>query len=70
MKLIFLTLLIAFVQTSYGASELPAVNNPKPYQKDAVIKSLICLDTSRGDEERIAKLRNWVAENLSYLGDV
>jgi hypothetical protein len=70
MKLILLTLLIAFVQISYGASELPAVNNPKPYQKDAVIKLLICLDTSRGDEERIAKLRNWVAENLSYLGDV
>ena len=43
---------------------------PIRYQKDAAVNSLRCLETSRGDEERIAKLRNWVAENLSYFGDV
>ena len=43
---------------------------PIRYQKDAAVNSLRCLDTSRGDEERIAKLRNWVAENLSDLGDI
>ena len=43
---------------------------PIRYQKDAAVNSLRCLETSRGDEERIAKLRNWVAENLSYSGDV
>ncbi len=43
---------------------------PIRYQKDAVVNSLRCLETSRGDEERIAKLRNWVAESLSDLGDI
>ena len=43
---------------------------PNRYQKDAAVNSLRCLETSRGDEERIAKLRNWVAENLCQLCDV
>jgi hypothetical protein len=70
MKPILIILLSAFIQSACGASELPAVHKPEQYQKDAVINSHRCLDTSRGDEERIAKLRNWVADNLSDLGDV
>ena len=70
MKPTLIVLLSAFIQAAFGASELPAVHKPESYPKDAVTNSLRCLDTSRGDEERIAKLRNWVAENLCQLCDV
>jgi len=40
-----------------------------PCQKQALANSMRCLETSDGDYERIAKLRNWVAENLAYFGD-
>ena len=71
MKPIFFVLVLALSQIICRASELsPSENMPIRYQKDAAVNSLRCLETSRGDEERIAKLRNWVAENLSYFGDV
>ena len=40
-----------------------------PCEKRALEYSLRCLETIRGDEERIASTRNWVAENLAYFGD-
>ena len=71
MKPIFFVLVLALSQIVCRASELfPSESMPIRYQKDAAVNSLRCLETSRGDEERIAKLRNWVAENLSYSGDV
>ena len=71
MKPIFFVLVLALSQIICRASELsPSESMPIRYQKDAAVNSLRCLETSRGDEERIAKLRNWVAENLSYFGDV
>lgn len=71
MKPIFFVLVLALSQIVCRASELsPGESMPIRYQKDAAVNSLRCLETSRGDEERIAKLRNWVAENLSDLGDI
>jgi hypothetical protein len=71
MKPIFFVLVLALSQIICRASELSLSESmPIRYQKDAAENSLRCLETSRGDEERIAKLRNWVAENLSYFGDV
>jgi hypothetical protein len=71
MKFILITLFTGFIQFAHSASELPVIEDmPILYQKEAVVNSLRCLKSSSGDEERIAKLRNWVAENLSYLGDV
>ena len=40
-----------------------------PCQKQALANSMRCLETSDGDYERIARLRNWVASNLAYFGD-
>jgi len=40
-----------------------------PCQKQALANSMRCLETSNGDYERIAKLRNWVADNLAYFGN-
>jgi hypothetical protein len=55
---------------SLSASEQPAdVKLVIPYEKQALANSMRCLETSDGDYERIAKLRNWVAENLAYFGD-
>ena len=55
---------------SLSASDQPAdVQLVIPYQKQALANSMRCLETSDGDYERIAKLRNWVAENLAYFGD-
>ncbi len=45
-----------------GALEIPC-------EKKAVDSSLRCLETIRGDEERIASTRNWVAENLTFFGN-
>lgn len=71
MKPIFFVLVLALSQIICRASELsPGESMPNRYQKDAAVNSLRCLETSRGDEERIAKLRNWVAENLCQLCDV
>jgi len=52
---------------SFASTE--AVERPKiPYEKRALEYSLRCLETIRGDEERIASTRNWVAENLVFFG--
>jgi tetratricopeptide (TPR) repeat protein len=40
-----------------------------PCEKRALDSSLRCLETIRGDEERIASTRNWVAENLTFFGN-
>jgi len=37
-------------------------------EKRAMENSLRCLQTIRGDQERIANTQSWVAENLAYLG--
>ena len=57
--------------SSLGAVASPAVEeSPKiPNEKRAVEYSLRCLESIRGDDERIASTRNWVAENLAYFGD-
>lgn len=47
----------------------PDVDLGIPYQKEALANSLRCLETIRGDEERIARTRNFAAENLAYFGD-
>ena len=38
-------------------------------QKEALANSLRCLETIQGDGERIARTRNFVAENLAYFGN-
>jgi hypothetical protein len=51
----------------FASSEVTGV--PKiPCQTRALDNSLRCLETIRGDEERIASTRNWVAENLVFFG--
>ena len=42
-------------------------NESSKYSKDALVNSLRCLETIRGDATRISKTRNWVAENLVEL---
>jgi hypothetical protein len=65
-RIIILSFIWAFV--SFASPE--AVERPKiPYEKRALEYSLRCLETIRGDEERIASTRNWVAENIAYFGD-
>lgn len=50
----------------FASSEVTGV--PKiTYETRALDNSLRCLETIRGDEERIASTRNWVAENLVFL---
>ena len=52
------------------AGDLPAdLDVGVLYQKEAMANSLRCLETTRGDEERIARTRNFAAENLAYFGD-
>jgi hypothetical protein len=52
------------------AYDLPAdVDLGMPFQKEALANSLRCLETILGDEERIARTRIFVAENLAYFGD-
>jgi len=62
------TIISWLVATSVFAS--PEVTDaPKiPYEPRALDNSLRCLETMRGDEERIASTRNWVAENLVFFG--
>ena len=65
-RIIILSFIWAFVSfASPEAAERPTI----PYEKRALEYSLRCLETIRGDEERIASTRNWVAENLAYFGD-
>ena len=65
-RIIILSSFWAFVSiASPDAAERPRI----PYEKRALEYSLRCLETIRGDEERIASTRNWVAENLAYFGD-
>jgi hypothetical protein len=63
------TIISWLVATSvFASSEVTGV--PKiTYETRALDNSLRCLQTIRGDEERIASTRNWVAENLAYFGD-
>ena len=70
MTLILTLLLPLMLVFSVSASDQPAgVQLVIPCQKQALANSMRCLETSDGDYERIAKLRNWVAENLAYFGD-
>ena len=64
-------LLIAFLSldSTLGANLPSELTSFPPYQAAAVTNSLRCLETSSGDYERIAKLRNWAAENLAYFGN-
>ena len=69
MKFFHLFLLL-WVPWAGWAADLPAdVDLGIPYQKEALANSLRCLETIRGDEERIARTRNFAAENLAYFGD-
>ena len=69
MKLFYL-LLVGWVPWAGWCADLPADMDLKiPYQKEALANSLRCLETIRGDEERIARTRNFAAENLAYFGD-
>ena len=67
---VFIIPLVAWLLCSGWAAGLPAdVDLTIPHQKEALVNSLRCLETIRGDEERIARTRNFVAENLAYFGD-
>jgi len=69
MKL-FCLLLVGWVPWAGWSADLPSdVDLGIPYQKEALANSLRCLETIRGDEERIARTRNFAAENLAYFGD-
>ena len=69
MKLFYL-LLVGWVPWTGWCADLPAdMDLGIPYQKEALANSLRCLETIRGDEERIARTRNFAAENLAYFGD-
>ena len=50
----------------FASSEVTGVPRIS-YETRALDNSLRCLETIRGDEERIASTRNWVAENLVFL---
>jgi hypothetical protein len=66
----FYLLILALVPFAGWAGDLPAdMDLGIPYQKEALANSLRCLETTRGDDERIARSRNFVAENLAYFGD-
>ena len=66
----FYIFLLAWMRWTGSATEFPAdVDLGIPYQKEALTNSLRCLETIRGDEERIARARNFVAENLAFFGD-
>ena len=65
-RIIILSSIWAFVSFASPAVE----ESPKiPNEKRALEYSLRCLESIRGDDERIASTRNWVAENLAYFGD-
>jgi len=65
----FLYFLLAWLPWLGWAADLSTrVDVGAPYQKEALASSLRCLDTIRGDEERTARTRCFVAENLAYLG--
>ena len=66
----FYVLISTLIPLAGWAGDLPAdVDFAVPYQKEALVNSLRCLETTRGDEERIARIRNFAAENLAYFGD-
>jgi hypothetical protein len=65
-RIIHLSIICAFI--SFASPEA-AERTTIPYEKRALEYSLRCLETIRGDEERIATTRNWVAENVTYFGD-
>jgi hypothetical protein len=61
------TIISWLVATSvFASSEVTGVPRIS-YETRALDNSLRCLETIRGDEERIASTRNWVAENLVFL---
>jgi hypothetical protein len=68
-KLFLFLLLLAMPWAGRGADLSPDVDLGIPYHKEALANSLRCLETIRGDEERIARTRNFAAENLAYFGD-
>jgi hypothetical protein len=63
-------LLVLMPWAGWAAEQSVGVDVGFPYQKEALANSLRCLETIRGDDERIARTRNFVAENLAYFGDV
>ena len=63
------TIISWLVATSVFASSEVTGFPKKPCETRALYNSLRCLETIRGDEERIASTRNWVAENIAYFGD-
>ena len=65
----FLYFLLVWMPWAGWAVELSAgVDLRIPCQKEALANSLRCLETIRGDDERIARTRCFIAENLAYLG--
>ena len=69
MKLLLYWLLLAMPWAGWATPQASDVDLGIPYQKEALANSLRCLETIRGDEERIARTRNFAAENLAYFGD-
>ena len=66
----FCHFILALMPLAGWAGDFPVdVDLAVPYQKEALVNSLRCLETTRGDEERIARIRNFAAENLAYFGD-
>jgi hypothetical protein len=61
-------LLILMPWAGLAAEQSAGVEEGIPYQKEALANSLRCLETIRGDDERIARTRCFIAENLAYLG--
>jgi hypothetical protein len=65
-----MTIRIIILSSFWAFASPEAAERPEiPYEKRALEYSLRCLETIRGDDERIATTRNWVAENLAYFGD-
>lgn len=69
MKLFLYLLLVSMPGEGWSANLTADVDLTIPYQREALGNSLRCLETIRGDEERVARTRNFAAENLAYLGD-
>lgn len=66
---LILVFLASFIfEAAKAKAEIPAAQISD--SREALANARRCLETIKGDEERIADVRNWVAENLSYLGEV
>ena len=63
-NIILSSFLVASALGSPEEAKIPVIL----YETKALDNSLRCLETIRGDEERNASTRNWVAENLTLIG--